>query len=120
MSFSLSLHFLPVLSLQTSVCSTLKFYPVFWSHNEYKIVFSIYILTFRYPIQSSELCVFLVFVRPFHFEYDSHSQTRAIYVSQLACEGYSLLYMDLHHDAYGGFQGHVLSYCCSRMIFKLM
>ena len=29
MSFSLSLHFLPVLSLQTSVCSTLKFYPVF-------------------------------------------------------------------------------------------
>ena len=28
MSFSLSLHFLPVLSLQTSVCSTLKFYPV--------------------------------------------------------------------------------------------
>ena len=27
--FSLSLHFLPVLSLQTSVCSTLKFYPVF-------------------------------------------------------------------------------------------
>ena len=29
MSFSLSLHFLPVLSLQTSVCSNLKFYPVF-------------------------------------------------------------------------------------------
>ena len=29
MSFSLSLHFLPVLSLQTSVCSTQKFYPVF-------------------------------------------------------------------------------------------
>ena len=29
MSFSLSLHFLPVLSLQISVCSTLKFYPVF-------------------------------------------------------------------------------------------
>ena len=29
MSFSLSLHFLSVLSLQTSVCSTLKFYPVF-------------------------------------------------------------------------------------------
>ena len=29
MSFSLSLHFLPVLSLQTSVCSTLMFYPVF-------------------------------------------------------------------------------------------
>ena len=29
MSFSLSLHFLPVLSLQTSVCLTLKFYPVF-------------------------------------------------------------------------------------------
>ena len=29
MSFSLSLYFLPVLSLQTSVCSTLKFYPVF-------------------------------------------------------------------------------------------
>ena len=29
MSFSLSLHFLPVLSPQTSVCSTLKFYPVF-------------------------------------------------------------------------------------------
>ena len=29
MSFSLSLHFLPMLSLQTSVCSTLKFYPVF-------------------------------------------------------------------------------------------
>ena len=27
MSFSLSLHFLPVLSLQ--ICSTLKFYPVF-------------------------------------------------------------------------------------------
>ena len=32
MSFSLSLHFLPVLSLQISVC-----------HNEYKIVFSILI-----------------------------------------------------------------------------
>ena len=47
MSFSLSLHFLPVLSLQTSVCSTLKFYPVFWGHNEYKIVFSIY-----YPIDN--------------------------------------------------------------------
>ena len=29
MSFSLSLHFLPVLSLQTSVSSTLKFYPFF-------------------------------------------------------------------------------------------
>ena len=29
MSFSLSVHFLPVLSLQTSVCSTLKFHPVF-------------------------------------------------------------------------------------------
>ena len=29
MSFSLSLHFLPVLSLETSVCSTLKFYPVY-------------------------------------------------------------------------------------------
>ena len=29
MSFSLSLHFLPVLSLETSVCTTLKFYPVF-------------------------------------------------------------------------------------------
>ena len=29
MSFSLSLHSLPVLSLQTSVCSTLKFYPAF-------------------------------------------------------------------------------------------
>ena len=29
MSFSLSLHFLPVLSLQTSVSSTLKSYPVF-------------------------------------------------------------------------------------------
>ena len=29
MSYSLSLHFLPMLSLQTSVCSTLKFYPVF-------------------------------------------------------------------------------------------
>ena len=28
-SFSLSLHFLPVLSLGTSVCTTLKFYPVF-------------------------------------------------------------------------------------------
>ena len=27
--FSLSLHFLPVLSLETSVCSSLKFYPVF-------------------------------------------------------------------------------------------
>ena len=32
MLFSLSLHFLPVLSLETSVCSTLKFYPVYlWS-----------------------------------------------------------------------------------------
>ena len=41
MLFSLSLHFLPVLSLQTSVCSTLGFCPVFWGHNEYKIVFSI-------------------------------------------------------------------------------
>ena len=29
MSFSLSLHFLPVLGLETSVCSILKFYPVF-------------------------------------------------------------------------------------------
>ena len=29
MSFSLLLHFLPVLSLETSVCSILKFYPVF-------------------------------------------------------------------------------------------
>ena len=29
MSFLLSLHFLLVLSLETSVCSTLKFYPVF-------------------------------------------------------------------------------------------
>ena len=29
MSFSLSLHFLPVLSLETSVCLTLKFYPAF-------------------------------------------------------------------------------------------
>ena len=29
MSLSLSLHFLPVLSLQTNVCSTLKFYFVF-------------------------------------------------------------------------------------------
>ena len=28
MSFSLLLHFLPVLSLETSVCSILKFYPV--------------------------------------------------------------------------------------------
>ena len=41
MSFSLSLHFLPVLSLQTSLYSTLKFILFFWSHNEYKIVFSI-------------------------------------------------------------------------------
>ena len=41
MSFSLSLHFLAVLSLQTSVYSTLKFYPVFLGHNKYKIVFSI-------------------------------------------------------------------------------
>ena len=45
---------------------------------------------------------------------DSHSQNRAIYVChQLACEGYALLNMDLHHDAYGGFQGQVLSCCCS-------
>ena len=29
MLFLLSLHFLPVLSLETSVCTTLKFYPVF-------------------------------------------------------------------------------------------
>ena len=29
MSFSLLLHFLPVLSLETSVCSILKFCPVF-------------------------------------------------------------------------------------------
>ena len=29
MLFALSLHFLPVLSLETSVCSTLKFYPVY-------------------------------------------------------------------------------------------
>ena len=29
MSFSLLLHFLLVLSLETSVCSILKFYPVF-------------------------------------------------------------------------------------------
>ena len=29
MSFSLSLHFLPVSSLETSVCLTLKFYPAF-------------------------------------------------------------------------------------------
>ena len=29
MLFSLLLHFLPVLSLKTSVCSYLKFYPVF-------------------------------------------------------------------------------------------
>ena len=43
MSFSLSLHFLPVLSLQTSVCSTLSFILFSWCHNQYKIVFSIYI-----------------------------------------------------------------------------
>ena len=33
--------FLPGVSLQTSVCSPLKFYPVFCGHNEYKVVFSI-------------------------------------------------------------------------------
>ena len=42
MSFSLSLHFLPVLGLETSVCSVLKFYPVFWGYNEYNMVFSIF------------------------------------------------------------------------------
>ena len=36
MSFSLLLYFLSVLSLETSVCSILKFCPVFWGHNEYK------------------------------------------------------------------------------------
>ena len=41
MSFSLSLHFLPVLSQQTSVCSTLSFILFFWGHNECKIVSSI-------------------------------------------------------------------------------
>ena len=39
MSFSLSRDFLPVLSLETSVCLTLKFILFFWGHNEYKIVF---------------------------------------------------------------------------------
>ena len=42
MSLSLLLHFLPVLSLETSVCSILKFYPFFWDHVEHKIVFSIW------------------------------------------------------------------------------
>ena len=41
MSFSLLLHLLPVLSLETSVCSSLKFCPVFLGSYEYKIVFSI-------------------------------------------------------------------------------
>ena len=44
MPFSLSLHFLPVLSLETSVCSTLKFVLFLWGHNEYKIVFSVLLI----------------------------------------------------------------------------
>ena len=40
-TFSLSLHFLPVLSLETSVYSTLSVILFFWGHNEYKIIFSI-------------------------------------------------------------------------------
>ena len=49
-------YFLPVSSLETSVCSTLKFCPVFfWGHNEYKIVFPIesYIVNFR-PVKQEK------------------------------------------------------------------
>ena len=42
MSFSLLLHFLPMLSLETNVCSILRFDLFFWGHVEYKIVFAIY------------------------------------------------------------------------------
>ena len=59
MSFSLSLHFLPVLSLQTSVCSTLKFYPVFCGHNEYKIIFFYFYILLIFKT----LCFGVIYVR---------------------------------------------------------
>ena len=45
MSFSLLLHFLPVLNLETSVCSILKFLSCSsGGHNEYKIIFFIFVI----------------------------------------------------------------------------
>ena len=42
MSVSLLLHFLPVLSLETSVCSILIVCPVFWGHDKYEYVVFFY------------------------------------------------------------------------------
>ena len=58
MSFSLLLHFLLELSLETNVCSVLKFCPVFWGYVEYKIVFNgVPKLHFRKVITLSRIIV---------------------------------------------------------------
>ena len=55
MSFSLLLHFLPVLYLETSVSSILKFCPVLCGRNDYKIVFFAILLK---PIWICELTAY--------------------------------------------------------------